>query len=143
MYLLDTDHLSVLGRGGADSERLRRRLQRASPDEVAATIVSYEEQTRGWLGFIAKTKSLDEQLIAYQYLQRHLQMFCAIPLVAFDQEAATLVRQFQKQRIQLGTMDMKIACIALVQEATLLSRNVKDFQRIPGLQVEDWTIEAL
>ncbi len=58
MYLLDTDHLSVLERGGTASQRLRRRLQVVPPDEVAATVVSYEEQTRGWLSYIAKVRSL-------------------------------------------------------------------------------------
>lgn len=43
MYLLDTEHLSVLERGGADSARLQQRLQGVPPDEIAATVVSYEE----------------------------------------------------------------------------------------------------
>ena len=139
MYLLDTDHLSVLERGGAEAERLRRRLQVVPPDEVAATVVSYEEQTRGWLSFMAKTRSLEEQVTAYSYLQRHLQVYCAVPLIAFDLAAAAIVRQLQKQRIRIGTMDLKIASITLAQDATLLSRNVTDFQKVPGLQVEDWT----
>ncbi len=62
MYLLDTDHLSVLERGGAASERLRQRLQVVAPDEVAATVVSYEEQTRGWLSYLTKARSLEEQV---------------------------------------------------------------------------------
>lgn len=140
MYLLDTDHLSVLERGGATSERLRQRLQAVSPDEVAATVVSYEEQTRGWLSYIARSRSLEEQVTAYGYLQRHLQVFCAVPLIAFDPTAAAIVQQLQKQRIRIGTMDLKIASIALAQEAPLLSRNVADFQKVPGLRVEDWTV---
>lgn len=140
MYLLDTDHLSILERGGLDAQPLQRRLQALPPDEVAATIVSYEEQTRGWLGYIAKARSLDEQVTAYQYLQRHLQVFCVVPLMSFDQSSAMLVQQLQKQRIRIGTMDLKIASIALAHNATLLSRNVKDFQKVPGLQVEDWTL---
>ena|SRR5579859_5657913 len=140
MYLLDTDHLSVLERSGAESQRLRRRLQTVSPDDVAATVVSYEEQTRGWLGFIAKARSSEEQVTAYSYLQRHLQVFCAIPLIAFDQAAAVIVQRLQKQRIRIGTMDLKIAGIAVAQDATLLSRNVTDFQKVPGLRVEDWTV---
>ena len=75
MYLLDTDHLSVLERGGAAAERLRRRLQTVSPDEVAATVVSYEEQTRSWLSYLARSRSLEEQVIAYGYFQRHLQVY--------------------------------------------------------------------
>jgi len=49
VYLVDTDHLSVLERGGAGAEHLRWRLRMISPDEIAATVISYEEQTRGWL----------------------------------------------------------------------------------------------
>ena len=139
MHLLDTDHLSALERGGVESERLQRRLQMVAPDTVAATVVSYEEQTRGWLSFMAKARSLEEQVIAYGYLQRHLQIFCAVPLIAFDPAAAATVQQLQKQRIRIGTMDLKIASIALAQNATLLSRNVTDFQKVPGLRVEDWT----
>ena len=103
MYLLDTDHLSVLERGGAESERLRRRLQAVPPDEVAATVVSYEEQTRGWLSYLTRARSLEEQVASYGYLQRHLRVFCAVPLIAFDPAAAAIVRQLQQQRIRIGT----------------------------------------
>lgn len=36
-------------------------------------------------------------------------------------------------------MDLRIACIALVTSSTLLSRNLRDFRKVPGLAVEDWT----
>jgi tRNA(fMet)-specific endonuclease VapC len=140
MYLLDTDHLSVLERGGAGSMRLRQRLAAIAPNEVAATVVSYEEQTRGWLSYMARARSLEEQVAAYVYFQRHLQVFCATPLIAFDTAAATIGQQLQRQRIRIGAMDLKIASIALAQGATLLSRNVADFRKVPGLQVEDWTV---
>jgi tRNA(fMet)-specific endonuclease VapC len=140
MYLLDTDHLTVLERGGAASDRLRQRLQTIPPDEVAATVVSYEEQTRGWLSYIAQARSLDEQVTAYAYLQRHIAVFCAVPLAAFDLQAATIVRQLRTQRIRIGAMDLKIARLALALSAVLLSRNLADFQKVAGLQVEDWTV---
>lgn len=140
MFLLDTDHLSVLERGGMDAERLQQRLQTVPPDEVAATVISYEEQTRGWLGYIARMRSPEEQVTAYGYLQRHLRVFCAVPLIAFDPAAAVIVRQLREQRIRIGTMDLKIASIALARRASLLSRNVADFQQVPGLRVEDWTV---
>jgi len=67
-------------------------------------------------------------------------MFCAVPLIAFDLAAVAIVRQLQLQRIRIGTMDLKIASIALAQEASLLTRNVADFQKVPGLHIEDWTM---
>lgn len=35
-------------------------------------------------------------------------------------------------------MDLKIVAIALVQDALLLSSNLRDFRQVPGLRVEDW-----
>jgi tRNA(fMet)-specific endonuclease VapC len=102
-------------------------------------VISYEEQTRGWLSYLASARSLTEQVTAYSYLQRHLQVFCTVPLLAFDPAAAAIVRQLQQRRIRIGTMDLKIASIALAQGATLLSRNVTDFRKVPELRVEDWT----
>ena len=130
----------MLERGGAEAARLRRRLQTVAPDEVAATVTSDEEQTRGWLSYIARSRSPEEQVTAYGSFQRHLQVFCAVPLIAFDPAAAAVVQQLQRQRIRIGTMDLKIASIALAQQASLLTRNVADFRRVPGLHVEDWTV---
>lgn len=139
MYLLDTDHLSVLQRGNVESARLRARLNAVRTEPVATTIISYEEQVRGWLSYLAQARSLDRQVMAYERLQRHLAHFCAIPLVAFDTDAADMLRQLQQARVRIGTMDLKIAAIALAQHATLLTRNLSDFGKVPQLHVEDWT----
>lgn len=60
-------------------------------------------------------------------------------MLDFDEPAAAQFGQLRRARIRLGSMDLKIAAIALSQEALLLSRNLRDFQRVPGLRVEDWT----
>jgi tRNA(fMet)-specific endonuclease VapC len=44
----------------------------------------------------------------------------------------------RKQRIRIGTQDLKIASIALEAGALLLSANLRDFERVPGLRVENW-----
>jgi tRNA(fMet)-specific endonuclease VapC len=41
-------------------------------------------------------------------------------------------------RQQVGTQDLKIACICLAHDATLLTRNLADFKPVPGLRVENW-----
>lgn len=138
VYLLDTDHMTVLERGGAGAERLRRRMASARPEEAATTIVSYEEQTRGWLSYVARARTAPAQIEAYGRLKRHLSMYCAIPVVEFDPRAAEALRRLQRLRLRVGTMDLKIAAVALAHGATLLSRNLSDFGRVPGLRVEDW-----
>ena len=56
-------------------------------------------------------------------------------------ECATLIRKMEAsadQKLRIGTMDLKIASITLVRRSTLLSSNLRDFQCVPGLVVEDW-----
>jgi hypothetical protein len=48
MHILDTDHLTLLQRESAAGLRLLLRLQTSGVDFVA-TVISYEEQTRGWV----------------------------------------------------------------------------------------------
>ncbi|MEK6262577.1 MAG: type II toxin-antitoxin system VapC family toxin [Planctomycetota bacterium] len=47
-------------------------------------------------------------------------------------------RRLRSARLNVGAFDLKIAAITLANEATLLSRNLKDFKRVPGLSVENW-----
>lgn len=139
MFILDTDHLSVLERGGEGSFRLQERLAGQPPEEVATTILNFEEQMRGWLAYVARARSLPQQVEAYRRLRRHLDNYRLIPVLDFDERAAAELARLQKKRVRIGTMDLKIAAIALAQGAILLSRNLGDFAQVPGLEVEDWT----
>lgn len=109
MLILDADHLSILERGGADSLRLRERLAGQPPDEVATTIINFEEQMRGWLAYVAKARSLTQQIEAYRRLRRHLDNYRLIPVLDFDERAAAELARLQKARVRIGTMDLKIA----------------------------------
>lgn len=60
MYLLDSDHLSMLERGTQEGLRLKNRLSPISPDDKATTIITYEEQTRGRLAFLSRAKTLTQ-----------------------------------------------------------------------------------
>jgi tRNA(fMet)-specific endonuclease VapC len=138
MYILDTDHVSLLQRKvGAEAERLRFRL--ASVSNIT-TIITFEEQMRGWLAWLAQARSLQQQVERYYHLKRMLTAFAEITVLDFDERAAEEFQRLQKLRIRIGTMDKKIAAITLVHKAILLSRNLKDFGKVPGLKVEDWSI---
>jgi tRNA(fMet)-specific endonuclease VapC len=140
MYLLDTDHISLLDRGTEEGQRIRERLEQVLPEDVAASIVSYEEQMRGWLAYTAQLRDIERQVIGYRRLEQMLQFYCATPLLPFDEQASQQFGNLGRQRIRIGTMDLKIAAIALVHGATLLTRNRGDFGKVPNLRVEDWTL---
>jgi len=139
MYIFDTDHLSVLERGGVKAQRLMQRLANVNSTQVAASIISYEEQMRGWLSYIAKAKTVEQQVEPYKQLKQQLTNYCTIPILEFDEQAAQEFQRLRKAYPRLGTMDLKIASIALVNKAVLLTRNSADFGQIAGLFIENWT----
>ncbi|MEZ6131553.1 MAG: type II toxin-antitoxin system VapC family toxin [Planctomycetaceae bacterium] len=139
MIVLDTDHLSCLEWGSEESASLRIRLNESSDRKIVASIISYEEQTRGWMALIAKTPDIHRQVDAYSRLRKHLQLYCSVPLLDFSEIAARKFNELRQQKIRIGTMDLKIAASCLCENAVLLTRNTVDFSRIPGLKFEDWT----
>ena len=140
MVILDTDHMSVLERREQPGVgNLRARLAEGLPLEVVTTVISYEEQMRGWMAYLARAHSLAQQITAYGRLLSHLDNYRQIPVLGFDEAAATVFQRLRRARIRIGTMDLKIASIVLSRDATLLSRNLGDFRQVPNLHVEDWT----
>ena len=137
MLVLDTDHLVELDRASAEGLALQERLE-AVKEEVATTIISAEEQFRGWLAQIRREHDPHKQISAYQRLARRIEFFAAWHVLDWDAGAAEIFQDLRSQRIRIGTMDLKIASIVLANQATLLSRNLRDFQQVPGLAVEDW-----
>ena len=90
MVILDTDHMSVLERREQPAVgHLLNRLAELSPSEVATTVISYEEQMRGWMAYLARARSMAHQIRAYGRLLSHLDNYRRIPVLAFDKAAAT------------------------------------------------------
>jgi tRNA(fMet)-specific endonuclease VapC len=140
MFVLDTDRLSLLERAdSAEGARVRARLRQVPVEQRATTIISFEEQTRGWLTVLARARTQVKEIEAYRRLKRQLQNYCELVVLDYDERAATEYQRLRQARLRIGTQDLKIAAIVLAQDATLFTRNLSDFQRIAGLRIEDWT----
>jgi tRNA(fMet)-specific endonuclease VapC len=141
MVILDSDHMSLMEwSGSVPAKRLEDRLGRLPKEEVATTIVSFEEQTRGWMTVLAKARKMKDQVDVYGRLRRQLEIYCGLLVLNFEELAAVEFQRLRKEHPRSGAMDLKITAIALVNKATLLSKNLRDFEKIQGLQVEDWTL---
>jgi tRNA(fMet)-specific endonuclease VapC len=140
VLVLDTDTLSIIQRrSGPEYGRLIARLRPEDEDRVHITIISIEEQMRGWLSFIARARSIEQQIESYARLHALLRDLRNRKVLDFDRSAADRYQGFVRSRVRVGTMDLRIAAIALARDAILLSRNLSDFRRVPDLRVEDWT----
>ena len=137
VLVLDTNHLTELGYGTVVGARLSARLEKSGLDAVT-TIVSAEEQLRGWLARIAKLRDVHEQMEAYEELGGRVNFLAAFTLLPWDREAAELFKSLRRQGVRIGSMDLKIACITIAHDATLPTRNTVDFAQVPGLRFENW-----
>lgn len=139
MILLDTDHLSVLKYDEHPRYRaLRERMEASEDPFFATTIVSAEEQMRGWLAKIHAARSAEKQVAWYDQLAWLIEFLADWQIIAFDQPAAAEFERLRRSRLRIGTFDLKIAAIARIYDALLLSSNQRDFSRVPGLRVESW-----
>lgn len=137
MFILDTNHLVELGHQSDRGIRLIRRLGESS-ENSATSIVSVEEQLRGWMAELHKTRNPHDQIRLYLKLHERIDFFSSWMVLDWDAEAADLFLGFRRQGIRVGTQDLKIACITIAHHATLLTRNLADFRLVPGLRVENW-----
>lgn len=107
--------------------------------EVLTSVITAQEVCEGWSAFIRKQKAGSEkQVHGYAQFQHSLAMLMELTLLPFDEQAAAIFRELRKQLPQGGTQDLKIAAITLAHDATLLTRNLVHFTKVPGLKVENW-----
>ena len=129
-----------LQRGGIQGHSILIRLTETIIP-FATTVITYEEQTRGWLDRLSRAKTVNEQVNAYQRLQQHTVHYRDINVITFNIAAAQEYDHLRKVYPRLGKMDLRIAAIAFTEKATVLTRNYKDFGQITNLKTEDWSIQ--
>jgi len=140
-YLLDTDHISFLQKQhGPEYAALIARMAKHSPTDFALSVVSFHEQVIGGHALLNRAPTSAHLIRGYALLLEIFQSYKTGPVLPFDAIAATTFDGLLSQKFRVASMDLRIAAIALSQGLTLLTRNVRDFGRVPGLITEDWTV---
>ena len=135
IYILDTDHLSLYGR---NHPILIPKLL-AAKIQLTTTAINIEEQLRGRLAQVAEAKEGVIQSNAYQRLVETVMLLSEFNVLQYDEKSQGIYQNFRKQRIRIGTQDLRIASIVLANKGILLTRNLRDFEKVPGLNIEDWS----
>jgi tRNA(fMet)-specific endonuclease VapC len=132
-YLLDTDHISILQRrSGPEFAVLSTRISRQPRADLGFSIVSFHEQVLGCHAYINRARNGGDLVRGYDMLVRALRQFAVAPVVTFDENAKVVFEGLGPHGLRVGTMDMRIASIALSRGLVLLTRNSADFARVPG-----------
>jgi tRNA(fMet)-specific endonuclease VapC len=137
LYVLDTDHLTLLRRG---HEEIVARVAATPPAEIAITLISIEEQFRGWFTQVRKARDAARLARAYEGLFDVIEMARRLSVLPFSRAAVDRYMQLKKELRRFGKHDLAIASIVLEANATVVTRNRRDFEQVPNLQVEDWSV---
>ncbi len=135
MYMLDTNICIFIIKN--KPVQVTNRLKEHKPEEICISSITYSELRHG----VEKSQARDRNEVA-------LTLFLsAIDILPFDSRAAEeygRIRTFlKKQGTSIGPMDMLIAAHAKSQAMTVVTNNTREFQRIPDLDLEDWTINTI
>jgi tRNA(fMet)-specific endonuclease VapC len=139
-HLLDSDHLSILQHpSSAEYPAVVGHITSLPAGSVVASVVSVHEQILGAVTIISQAKKAAQVVRGYEFISQTLAAITPFIILPFDDPAATAFDQLKAQKVRVGTMDLRIAAIALARNLVLVTRNARDFGRVPGLQIEDWT----
>ena len=109
------------------------------PSAFWLSVVSFQEQVLGANLYISRAKTNASVLQGYKLLGWILNTYSQSQILNFDQAEIAKYDLLAAQKIRIGTMDLRIAATALVHNLTVLTRNLRDFSKVPGLVAEDWT----
>jgi tRNA(fMet)-specific endonuclease VapC len=134
-YLLDTDHLTLFQHGHA---RVIHRVSLHPPDTVGISVVTVEETLRGRLASVSRAGDGRARIGHCKLLEESLQLFARFTVTPYGQAVED---EFQRIRhLRIGKQDLKIAATALANQLIVATGNRRDFARVPGLVIEDWSV---
>lgn len=136
MYILDTDTLTRLHAGYPKVVEQARRVPDA---DVVTTIVTKVELLRGRFDFLLKAAHGADLLRAQDWLFKTERLLAQLKILPLDAAAAT---EFDRLRVaglrKVGRADLLISSIAIAHRAIVVTRNQRDFQRVPHLALANW-----
>jgi tRNA(fMet)-specific endonuclease VapC len=136
LYVLDTDHLSLYRYGHPE---VSAHIEATPADQLAVTIITIEEQLRAWYTQIRRARDRDQLAHAYQGLFEVAETSKYIRVLPFTSRAIERYLDLRARLPRLGKMDLSIAAIALEYDGIVVTRNRRDFEQVPGLEIQDWS----
>jgi tRNA(fMet)-specific endonuclease VapC len=135
-YTLDTDTTTLLLRGHAE---VCGHAAAFEAEQLSVTIITVEEILTGWYSQIRRAKNDEQILRAYAALQQAVEFLGRVQILPMDEEAMKQFHAFRKGKHRIGNNDLRMAAIAKHHWVTLVTCNLSDFKRLPGVKLEDWS----
>ncbi|NER46597.1 MAG: type II toxin-antitoxin system VapC family toxin [Symploca sp. SIO1A3] len=137
LWILDTDHTSLFFAGNPSVIPHIAEYY----DNIAITIITVQEIFNGWNGRLNDPRQANNLNSLYTKLWETTEFFKIMTILNFDSDAENCYNELRRNRNLARKRlekDLRIASIALVQNAIVVTRNYKDFSQVPNLQLENW-----
>ena len=138
MKAFDTDIVTLIFHG--DVAYIHKAAQIPAVERSIPIVVA-EQMLRGRLNAIRQAEAGKAKAgidVAYSFLEKTIIDLRRTQILSFTPQVEALVQSWRKQKIKVVISDLRIAAICIVHSATLISRNRRDFDQVPGLMVEYW-----
>ena len=136
LYVLDTNMLSLYQDGHA---KVCARVHAVPASELAIAVLTVEEQLSAWYTQLRQAKSQQRLAWAYRRLADNVRFLSRLRILDYDEPAMRRYDSLRRQKLKVSRTDLQIAAVALELQATVVTANLRDFKRVPGLQIEDWS----
>jgi tRNA(fMet)-specific endonuclease VapC len=137
LFVLDTDHLTLYQMG---HPQLLQNIARHLTDQLAISVITVEEQLTGWQRALRLAKDDARRERVYERMALTVEALAGWRVLPLSRAALSRHATLIRHRINVGSNDLKIAATALELNATVVTRNLRDFGRVPGLSCQDWTV---
>ncbi|WP_088253349.1 type II toxin-antitoxin system VapC family toxin [Fimbriiglobus ruber] len=137
LFVLDTDILTLYYHG---DQSVVRRVNSRPASELAISVMTVDEQLTGWYTLTRQARKPEQTARAYAQLGEAVVRLARWSILPYTEAAIARVANFKSLRLNVGLMDLRIAAIALENNAIVVTRNGRDFGRVPGLSIEDWSV---
>ena len=137
VYIFDTDSFSL---ALDDVEPISSRIAATPISVLFTSVITVDESLSGWHALVRRARSPFHLEFAYGELIRAVKFFGSLQLLNYTQAAAARFDSLLRAKLNVKKNDLRIAAIALEFGAIVVTRNVRDFNRIPHLLVEDWMV---
>jgi tRNA(fMet)-specific endonuclease VapC len=138
LFVLDTDIVSMAGK--FHPTVCARIVAEMAANQVATSVITVEEALGGWYAALRQAKSPDAIVAAYDGLADAVENIRRYDVLRFTRPGVLRFESLVRSKLKVKKNDLRIAAIAFEAGGVVMTRNLRDFRRVPGLACEDWSV---
>jgi tRNA(fMet)-specific endonuclease VapC len=138
LYLLDSDIITLFQQ--RHPTVMARVAAARQAHQLVVSAITIDESYGGWHARIPKARKPGELSDAYAGLAQAAAVFGSFSILPFPVPAIQRFEALKRLKLNVGPNDLRIAATALEAGGIVVTRNLKDFRRVPGVAGEDWSV---